>query len=48
MTVTTLLIIDKSGTPKVLTVKDFKMEDLYKKCFGSYSISIRVKKKKNY
>ena len=32
MTVTTLLIIDKSGTPKVLTVKDFKMEDLYKKC----------------
>lgn len=32
MTVTTLLIIDKSGTPKVLTVKEFKMEDLYKKC----------------
>ena len=32
MTVTTLLIIDKSGTPKVLTVKDFKIEDLYKKC----------------
>ena len=32
MTVTTLLIIDKLGTPKVLTVKDFKMEDLYKKC----------------
>lgn len=32
MTVTTLLIIDKSGTPKVLSVKDFKMEDLYKKC----------------
>jgi len=32
MTVTTLLIIDKSGTPKVLSVKDFKIEDLYKKC----------------
>lgn len=32
MTTTTLLIIDKSGTPKVLSAKDFKMEDLYKKC----------------
>lgn len=32
MTVTTLLIIDKSGTPKVLSVKEFKIEDLYKKC----------------
>jgi hypothetical protein len=32
MTVTTILIIDKSGTPKVLSVKDFKIEDLYKKC----------------
>lgn len=32
VTTTTLLIIDKSGTPKVLSAKDFKMEDLYKKC----------------
>lgn len=29
---TSILIIDKSGTPKVLSMKDFKIEDLYKKC----------------
>jgi hypothetical protein len=32
MTANTILIIDKSGTPKVLSVKDFKIEELYKKC----------------
>ena len=30
--VRTLLIIDKSGTPKVLSVKDYKEDELYKKC----------------
>ncbi len=28
----TLLIIDKSGSPKILSVKDYKEEELYKKC----------------
>jgi len=28
----TLLIIDKSGTPKILAVKDYKQDELYKKC----------------
>ena len=28
----TLLIIDKSGTPKILAVKDYNEEELYKKC----------------
>ena len=28
----TLLIIDKSGTPKILAVKDYKEDELYKKC----------------
>lgn len=32
MTSRTLLIIDKSGTPKILAVKDYKEDDLYKKC----------------
>jgi len=30
--VRTLLIIDKSGTPKILAVKDYKEDELYKKC----------------
>jgi hypothetical protein len=30
--VRTLLIIDKSGTPKILSVKDYKEDELYKKC----------------
>jgi len=28
----TLLIIDKSGTPKILAVKDYKEDEIYKKC----------------
>jgi hypothetical protein len=28
----TLLIIDKSGTPKILSVKDYKEDEIYKKC----------------
>jgi hypothetical protein len=28
----TIIIVDKSGTLKTLTVKDYKVEDLYKKC----------------
>jgi len=31
-TTTTILIIDKTGTPKILSVKDYKQDDLYKKC----------------
>lgn len=30
--VRTLLIIDKSGSPKILSVKDYKEEEIYKKC----------------
>lgn len=32
MTGVSLLLIDKSGTPKMVSVKDFKMDELYKKC----------------
>ena len=28
----TIIIVDKSGTLKTLTVKDYKVEDLFKKC----------------
>ena len=32
MSARTLLIIDKSGPPKILSVKDYKEDELYKKC----------------
>lgn len=32
MTQLTIIIIDKGGSLKTLTVKDYKVEDLYKKC----------------
>jgi hypothetical protein len=32
MTGMSLLLIDKSGTPKMASVKDFKIDELYKKC----------------
>jgi hypothetical protein len=32
MTQITIIIIDKGGSLKTLTVKDYKVEDLYKKC----------------